>query len=762
MSQQVGASPGSLGRSVLIVAALVAVSWFAIGDISVPQTLLTDDSIGFSVDRAMRHVHNMATGPHPTGSKRNRQVRDYILDNLKSSGYAPEVQAVTTIDTNNTACFLENIIALEKGAQSTGTVLIVAHYDSVHRGPGAGDDLAAVAVMLETARIISGMTPLNDVVFLFTDGEEIGLKGARAFMDGHPLSSEISVVLNYEARGVSGPSIMFETGGRNGALLRYLADTPFPVAYSWSDAVYSLMGNDTDFSVFRENGIPGLNFAFIGEGFTHYHSILDTAENLDPGSLAHHGSYMSRLATALSQFDLAAIEEQKRVYFRLPGMLVHYQYRLILPVAICSTVLFILVCFLGFSRRRLRVLKVLAGALSLPLLVATASALVYSVWKAIQYLHPQYYAGFLSGGYSAIWYQWAFNLLVILIGVVLIGWLEKLIGGANLFAGMLLNWCLLSLLSVIYLPGMSYMFAWPLLFGSCALLLLTLNTRAFSLSYLLLQLILTLPVILLTAPGVALIFEAMGLNLAFATTTVLLVLMISVMVPLVEAMRGAGRNWLSGALALTVVATLTGGSLTSRFDAEHPQPVYFRYHLNLDQDRGMYVVGKDVDVQDWLPMIFEPVEKESHPPGFLSAKYMVASAAAHPAEGARVTLVDVEAASGTDNATFLLRLDRGADYWGMLTRISRNEVTAAWLDGKQLRVEDAQLMLRLQSFPPQGYLLKIETGDRGPLVIDTMTWRGLEAGSLPSLPERPAYMVPHGDLLTVEKKFTFDCMADIQ
>lgn len=760
MRVQKGAIPGSMARSIGIVVVLLAASWFAIGDINVPHALLTDDSSGLSLDTAMHHVHNMATEPHPAGSKQNRLVRDYILDNLRDSGYVPEVQAATTINRGDTAFYLENIIASKKGEQSTGTVLIVAHYDSVHRGPGAADDLAAVAVMLETARIVSGMTPLNDVVFLFTDGEEIGLKGAREFMEGHPLSSEVSVVLNFEARGVSGPSLMFETGGGNGALVRSLADTPFPVAYSWSDAVYSLMSNDTDFSVFRERGIPGLNFAFIGKGATHYHRVLDTAENLDPGSLAHHGSYMGWLATSLSQLNLAAIEEQNRVYFRLPGMLVHYQYRIMLPIAISSTVLFSLVCVFGFSRKRLQVLKMLAGILSLPLMLATASGLVNCAWLGIQYLHPQYYATFMSGGYSAPWYQWAFSLLAILTCVVLIGWLEKRIGGVNLFAGILLNWCAGSFLTVIYLPGMSYMFAWPLLFGSCSLLLLTLATSSFP--YLLMQVILTLPVILLTAPGVVLVFEAMGLNMAFASTTILLVLMISMMVPLVKAMRGPGRNCLSGVLALLVVAALIGGSFSSQFDAEHPQPVYFRYHLDLNQDRGMYVVGKGVDVGDWLPMHFEPVDREDYPSDFLSLNYMVAPAPVHPAEGARITLVDVEVDIGTDSSSFLLRLDRGASYWGMLARIAGNKVTAAWLDGKPLRLEDGQLRLRLQSFPPQGYLLKIETNDREVLVIDTMTWRGLEPGLVPSLPERPASMVPHGDLLTVEKKFTIDYPAGFQ
>ena len=51
----------------------------------------------------------------------------------------------------------------------------MAHYDSVPFGPGAADDGAGVVTLLETARALKAGPPLkNDVIFLFTDGEEAG------------------------------------------------------------------------------------------------------------------------------------------------------------------------------------------------------------------------------------------------------------------------------------------------------------------------------------------------------------------------------------------------------------------------------------------------------------------------------------------------------------------------------------------------------------------------------------------------------------
>lgn len=61
-------------------------------------------------------------------------------------------------------------------------VLVLAHYDSQPHAPGAGDDGAGVAAMLETARVLRAGPPLrHDVSWLFSDGEEAGLLGVRAF-----------------------------------------------------------------------------------------------------------------------------------------------------------------------------------------------------------------------------------------------------------------------------------------------------------------------------------------------------------------------------------------------------------------------------------------------------------------------------------------------------------------------------------------------------------------------------------------------------
>jgi len=248
--------------------------------------------------------------PHTAGSPENAVVRDRILAELKAAGYAPEVQAVFQCDTapRFPGCTsVENIIAVHKGTGDGKAVLASAHYDSVPAGPGVSDDGAGVAVVLELARGFAARTTRNDVIFLLTDGEETGLRGARAFADHHPLMRRVGVVVNFEARGASGPSMMFETGSGNARLMDLFAHAVArPSASSVSYEVYKLLPNDTDFSVYRKLGLSGFNFAFSNSASL-YHSVRDNLQYIDRRSLQHNGEHAFEVTGALADTDLSTL-----------------------------------------------------------------------------------------------------------------------------------------------------------------------------------------------------------------------------------------------------------------------------------------------------------------------------------------------------------------------------------------------------------------------------------------------------------------------
>ena len=189
----------------------------------------------------------------------------------------------------------------------------------------------------------------REVILLITDGEEKGLLGARGLFEGPQggaWQQRIGVVMNFEARGTCGPSIMFETAPHNLSFIRHFAAaTPNPMANSLSYDVYRLLPNNTDFTVFRMAGLKGLNFGFIGNYF-YYHTPKDSLENLNAASLYHHGSAalaLTRHFANLSDADLEGLladDQPDAVYFNIsPTVLVRYSAKWIWPLTLLQLLL---------------------------------------------------------------------------------------------------------------------------------------------------------------------------------------------------------------------------------------------------------------------------------------------------------------------------------------------------------------------------------------------------------------------------------------
>ena len=246
----------------------------------------------FSAGRA-RAIQSALTGdgiPHPIGSHQNDVVRQRIMDRFTQLGYEPQVQTAFDCDEYGTCGTVKNVLARLDGTELGAAVLVAAHYDSVPAGPGASDDGSGAATVLEIARALKAMPPLrHSVILMIDDGEEAGLLGARAFVDFNPWAKDVRAAVNIEARGSSGPSLMFETGSANEWAVRLYAEhAPRPATNSILYTIYKTMPNDTDFTVFKAAGYQGLNFAYVG-GVVRYHTPLDNMANASPASLQHQG-----------------------------------------------------------------------------------------------------------------------------------------------------------------------------------------------------------------------------------------------------------------------------------------------------------------------------------------------------------------------------------------------------------------------------------------------------------------------------------------
>ena len=425
----------------------------------------------FSAERAMQHVEAIARSPRPIGSANHAAARDYIVQQLRAFGFEPEIQKTTAVNSTGAPLFLagtiENVVARRKGTGDGRAVALVAHYDSVATGPGANDDGVAVATLLETARaLIAGPQLRNDVLFLFTDGEETGLLGARAFVAEHPWAKEVEIALNFEARGNGGPSVMFETSPQNGALIRALAKaTSHPLANSLSYEIYKRLPNSSDMTVFKAAGWPGMNFAYIN-GLTHYHTQLDNPENVDARSLQHHGSY----ALALSRYFGAAVPAVKpegdAIYFDALGfLLVRYPAWLAGPFAFGVLLLFAAVVWLGFRRGKLTGPGIAKGALLFFVSLIAAAAAVGGAWWLVRQIHPGYSLIPQGDSYSHGLYVIGFAVLTLATTAAIVGSFGRKISEANLFVGALLWWAAVMIAATIWVIGGSYLVTWPLLFA---------------------------------------------------------------------------------------------------------------------------------------------------------------------------------------------------------------------------------------------------------------------------------------------------------
>lgn len=241
--------------------------------------------------------------PHPADSFGDDAVRARLIGQIDALGLHPIVRDQFACNEiykqRGVSCARVKNVIVALGPTTGKALLLNAHYDSTPVGPAAADDGVGVATLLEVASILKNERLNRPVIFLFNEGEELGLIGARAFM-ADPLSGRVDSLVNLEARGTTGPVTMFETSLPNAPPVRAFAravDRPF--ANSLTTDFYRQLPNYTDVNSFSERGWLTLNFAMIGNE-TRYHSPGDDIASLDARSLQHMGDQTLSLARELS------------------------------------------------------------------------------------------------------------------------------------------------------------------------------------------------------------------------------------------------------------------------------------------------------------------------------------------------------------------------------------------------------------------------------------------------------------------------------
>lgn len=541
----------------------------------------------FSAERALVVLRRLlANGaPHPAGSVENRAFRSRLEQELRSLSLEPRVVAGWRCGKFGSCAHVENVIA-ELPAKQRGRALgIAAHYDSVAAGPGAADDGAGVASALELARALLRAGALERPVWLiFTDGEEAGLLGADLLAEEGSLRGQLELVLNLEARGVAGPSLMFQTSPGNLALVRtYAANTEHAVTSSLFGAVYAKLRNDSDLTVFLREGAQGLNFAFI-EGARHYHTPTDDLTHLSPRSVQHLGDQALAMAKAFQRGEPKGKSQEDAIFFDLLGRVVVYPQRAApLLLAASATALALL---LAWSRWHHGVqLRRTVNALGVWLL-AFGAVLLWGV--SLEFVF------FWTIAHDQPWPAHAWLLLIAVhagtFAATLVVFAAR--GGAlderDAFFAELLGALLLTALLTLKLPEAQFVGLVPLV----ARLVLAALALTFSrqVSFAGASLCAIIPVTAVVAPISALTYHALGFGSATFSVCAAALLTLPLF-PLLPRVRAASLRAASRGFAVLAVLSFAIWYALPAYSRVAPARVNLAHSMNADDGTATWLVG---------------------------------------------------------------------------------------------------------------------------------------------------------------------------
>ncbi|HEX6289524.1 MAG TPA: M28 family peptidase [Herpetosiphonaceae bacterium] len=229
-----------------------------------------------------------------------------------------------------------NIVACKPGERSTAAIVVLAHHDTITHSPGANDNGASVAALLELARVLAPCRFEHSVILAATDMEEIGFFGARALVSELRHERRVLAAINFETmaytasapntqRLPSGIGLLYPrqaawisarqmrgdftaviynwnalplastfaaglsrlAGPDSPLLLRAPNDLPIvgPLLHRWVPAVRNFARSDH--LPFWEAGLPALLITDTANfRYRHYHRPTDTPEKLDYERLA--------------------------------------------------------------------------------------------------------------------------------------------------------------------------------------------------------------------------------------------------------------------------------------------------------------------------------------------------------------------------------------------------------------------------------------------------------------------------------------------
>ncbi len=552
----------------------------------------------FSTPKALNHIKIISEKPHYISSSQHEVVVQYISSELQKMGLETTFQEGFVLSEGKNLTKPKNIITKIKGKKNGKALLLLSHYDSAPHSysHGASDDASGVATILESIRafISDKSKPENDIIILFSDAEEFGLNGASLFVNQHPWAKNVGLALNFEARGTSGPSYMLmETNNGNANMVKAFAaaNPKFPVSNSLMYSIYKMLPNDTDLTVFREQGkIQGFNFAFIDNHFN-YHTAQDDFEHANPETIEHQGTYLTALLQYFAKADLSSLDTpEDYVYFNTPLKFIIYPFAWIEILLIIAIIGFLVLIFIGIKKKLFDFKEIANGFLPLFASLLLAGGISFLLWKLLLYLYPRYNDILQGFTYNGHLYIMAFVLLSIYISIKMYQKRTTQKSIMSHFIAPLLLWIIINIFIAFYLKGAAFLIV-PVFAGLLMLAYFVIKKEV----NVYFNLALAIPAITIIVPLIKTFPIGLGLKILFVSS-ILTVLCFSILLPVFESFLEK-RRWKT-ILLIATIGCLIDAHYNSDYQAGMAKPNSLNYLYDADAKKSFWVTF-DVNLDSW-------------------------------------------------------------------------------------------------------------------------------------------------------------------
>ncbi len=290
----------------------------------------------FSVASAWYYADTLATQfPHRWSGSADRQAAaDWIAATLQASRLEVHRERFEAALGHDRSTILENVWGISQGTDRTGEVIVaLGNYDMAPTSYQAASDTAGhVGTILELARLLHSVPHRRTFLFLFPDGEEWGMLGARQFAQAFPRRKNIVAALSIEdldagkirALGIDG---IGQFRGFAPMWLRVLAADAarrvgLPVEetsplFEW--LARSVLVSFTDQGPFLAAVMPAIDLAGRGADRAMqqqiYHRKGDTMDKMQPRSMEIYGRIQERILRTIDA--MPEVPNERHEYLRV-------------------------------------------------------------------------------------------------------------------------------------------------------------------------------------------------------------------------------------------------------------------------------------------------------------------------------------------------------------------------------------------------------------------------------------------------------------